>query len=219
MIESRDIEAHIERAVQPLRYRINELENKHRRQAVAMASSLVSLVDLRDSYTGGHSGRVAQYCAGIAAELDLAEVFTETLVFAGLLHDIGKVGVPDHILLKKGPLTEAEFDLMKKHPEFGWTALANIEEFEEIGLIVLHHHEHYDGKGYPAGLSGNEIPLGSRIITVADSYDALTTDRPYRTARTKAQAIAEIERCAGTHFDAHVAEAFLNHIGRRKSAV
>jgi HD-GYP domain-containing protein (c-di-GMP phosphodiesterase class II) len=185
---------------------------------MAMACSLVSLVDLRDSYTGGHSGRVAQYSAGIAVHMGLSDEQIESVVFAGLLHDIGKVGVPDQVLLKQGRLTEAEFDLIKRHPEFGWAALANIEEFEEIGLVVLHHHESFNGNGYPAGLSGNQIPLGSRIIAVADSFDALSTDRPYRTARTRAQAVAEIERCAGTQFDPGVAAAFLSHLEQTKTA-
>jgi HD-GYP domain-containing protein (c-di-GMP phosphodiesterase class II) len=133
-------------------------------------------------------------------------------VMAASLHDIGKIGVPDHVLLKQGKLTEEEFDWIRRHPEYGWMALRNVEGFEPESLMVLHHHERMDGGGYPGGLKGSEIPLGSRVIAVADSYDALTTNRPYRSARTPEEAIREIVRCTGPQFDSRCVTAFCESI-------
>ena len=189
-------------------YRITELEDRGRRQTIAMAVTLVSLIDLRDRYTGSHSGRVANYSRDIAMQLGLTDTETDSIVLAASLHDIGKIGVPDHVLLKPGKLTDDEFGWIKKHPEYGWMALRNVEGFEQESLMVLHHHERLDGRGYPAGLRGSEIPLGSRIIAVADSFDALTTDRPYRPGRGQLAALEEILRCSGTQFDPAVADAF-----------
>jgi HD-GYP domain-containing protein (c-di-GMP phosphodiesterase class II) len=193
-----------------LRFRFMEMEDRYRKQVLAMACTLVSIVDLRDAYTGGHSSRVASYARAIGLRLGLADAHLDNIVMAALLHDIGKVGVPDHVLLKAGRLTDEEFAQIKKHPELGWLALKNIEEFKSVSLMVLHHHERMDGSGYPGGLSAKAIPLGSRIIAVADSYDALTTNRPYRTARTKQQATDELLRCADTQFDSRVLAAFLD---------
>ena len=195
---------------QALRYRFMEMEDRYRKQALAMACALISLVDLRDAYTGGHSSRVASYARATALRLGLPDGQLDKVVMGALLHDIGKIGVPDHVLLKRGRLTDEEFAHIKKHPELGWMALKNIEDFKPISLIVLHHHERMDGVGYPGGLKGNAIPLGSRIIAVADSYDALTTDRPYRTARTKQQAIDDLLRCVDVQFDSRVLAAFLD---------
>src|SRR5437867_13303701 len=196
--------------LETLRYRFMEMEDRYRKQALAMACALVSLVQLRDGDTGGNSGRVASYARAIGLRLVLQDAQLDNVVMGALLHDIGKIGVPDHVLLKRGRLTDEEFAHIKKHPELGWMALKNIEDFKPISLIVLHHHERMDGVGYPGGLKGNAIPLGSRIIAVADSYDALTTDRPYRTARTKQQAIDELLRCVDVQFDSRVLAAFLD---------
>src|SRR5438128_8070278 len=189
-------------------YRIAQLEEEFRQQTLAMATSLVSLIDLRDRYTGGHSARVASYVRQIAVQLCLPDEDTETIVFAASLHDIGKIGVPDHVLLKPGELAASEFAWIRKHPEWGWMALRHVTGFEEAALLVLHHHERLDGRGYPSRLRGCEIPLGSRLITVADSYDALTTNRPYRTARKQHEALAELHRCCDTQFDRQVVNAF-----------
>ena len=197
---------------QALRYRFMEMEDRYRRQALAMACSLVSIVDLRDAFTGGHSSRVAEDVRAMGLRLGLPDAQLDNVVMAALLHDIGKVGVPDHVLLKRGRLTPEEFVQVKKHPELGWMALKNMEDFKPISLIVLHHHERMDGAGYPGGLKGNAIPLGSRIIAVADSYDALTSNRPYRSARTKQQAIDEMLRCVETQFDPRVLAAFLDSL-------
>jgi len=189
-------------------FRITELEDRSRRQTIAMACTLVSLIDLRDRYTGSHSSRVANYCRGIAVRMGLPDMDVESVVLAASLHDIGKIGVPDYVLLKPGPLDTNEFDWIKKHPEYGWMALRNVEGFEQESMMVLHHHERMDGRGYPGGLEGSQIPLGSRIIAVADSFDALTTDRPYRLARSHHAALQEILRCTGPQFDADVVAAF-----------
>jgi len=197
---------------QIFRYRLKEMEERYRKQALAMACTLVSLVDLRDAYTGGHCGRVAGYARSIAVHLGLNDSEIDQMVMAALLHDIGKIGVSDQVLLKPGKLTNEEFAQIKRHPELGWMALKNIDDFKSISLIVLHHHERFDGAGYPGNLKGNEIPLGSRIIAVADSYDALTTNRPYRTARTQQQAVDELARCIGTQFDTRVLNAFFDSL-------
>ena len=193
-------------------FRIANLEESQREQVLSMACTLVSLVDLRDSYTGGHSSRVAEYNRGTAVTLGLSYSDTNNIVMAGLLHDIGKIGVPDHVLLKQGELTEEEFELMKKHPEFGWMALKSVKEFEEVSLMLLHHHERIDGRGYPGNLKGAQIPLGAKIITVSDSFDALTTNRPYRMARSWDEAFEELYRCRGTQFEPDVLDAFFKSI-------
>lgn len=194
------------------RFQILDLEDKYRSLALALASTLVSLVDLRDSYTGGHSTRVASYSRLIAAEMDLPDSEVEGITLAATLHDIGKIGVPDHILLKEGRLTEEEMEHMRRHSEFGWTVLRDCKGFEAAGLMLLHHHERVDGKGYPGRLSSTDIPVGARIIAVCDTYDALTTNRPYRRARTHDEAVKEIVRCSGAQHDSAIVNVFLSII-------
>jgi HD-GYP domain-containing protein (c-di-GMP phosphodiesterase class II) len=189
-------------------YRIAMLEQLFHEQTLAMATSLVSLIDLRDRYTGSHSARVAAYVRSIAVQMCLSDEETETSVLAASLHDIGKIGIPDQVLLKRGSLTNEEFAWIRRHPEWGWMALHNVDGFKEAALLVLHHHESLDGNGYPSRLRGSEIPLGSRLITVADAYDALTTDRPYRASRAPHDALAELQRCSGRQFDPDVVMAF-----------
>jgi HD-GYP domain-containing protein (c-di-GMP phosphodiesterase class II) len=195
-------------SVHETEYRLAELEQGFQQQTLAMATTLVSLIDLRDRYTGGHSARVANYVRSITVQMCLPDDEADTMVFAASLHDIGKIGVPDHILLKPCGLTDEEFTWISKHPEWGWIALHNVNGFQNAALLVLHHHERLDGKGYPSQLRGNEIPLGSRLIAVADSYDALTTNRPYRGARTRSEALSELQRCCDTQFDRQVVNAF-----------
>lgn len=193
---------------QNAQFQIALLEQQFQQQTMAMATTLVSLIDLRDRYTGSHSARVAGYVRKIAEQMCLPDDETEMAVFAASLHDIGKIGVPDQILLKPENLTNEEFAWIQKHPEWGWTATRNVDGFKEAALLILHHHERVDGAGYPGRLKGREIPLGSRLITVADSFDALTTDRPYRAARTQHEALAELQRWSGTQFDPQVVNAF-----------
>jgi len=198
--------------METVRYQMMEMEDRYRKQVLAMACTLVSVVDLRDSYTGGHSSRVGTLARNIGLHLGLPDSELDNVVMAALMHDIGKVGVPDHVLLKAGPLNGEEMAQIRKHPELGWMALKNIDEFKIVSMIVLHHHERMDGDGYPGRLRGEAIPLGSRIIAVADSYDALTTDRPYRPARSRQQAIDEMLSCVESQFDPRVLAAFLDSL-------
>jgi HD-GYP domain-containing protein (c-di-GMP phosphodiesterase class II) len=196
------------------RFEMRHLEDKYRNQVLTMACTLVSLVDLRDSYTGGHSTRVAEYSRRMALELQLSDRDAEMVIMAASLHDIGKIGVSEAILRKPARLTDEEFEEIRKHPEFGWMVLRGVEGFEEVSQLLLHHHERFDGRGYPGGLRQEEIPLGSRIIAVADSFDAMTSDRPYRKAGSPELAAEELMRCAGTQFDPAVVEAFLPYLRR-----
>ena len=184
-------------------------------EAMAMAKSMVSLIGLRDQYTASHSARVANYVKAMAAQLGLSDAETEIAVFAASMHDIGKMGIPDHILLKPGKLTDEELAWIHKYPEWGWMTLRNLEGFQQAALIVRHQHERIDGSGYPDRLAGDDIPLGSRLIMVADSFDALTTDRPYRQAVGVVAAFAELIRCSGKQFDPTVVDAFRTLIDRR----
>jgi HD-GYP domain-containing protein (c-di-GMP phosphodiesterase class II) len=185
-----------------------QFEDRVPQQTLAMARALVSLIGLRDQYTASHSARVATYVRAIAAQLGLADEEIETAVFAAALHDIGKIGISDHILLKPEKLSEEESAWIRKYPEWGWMTLRHVDGLQEAALLVLHQHERMDGSGYPLGLKGEEIPLGSRIIAVGDAYDALTTNRPYRTALSEAAALDELIRCSGTQFDPEVVDAF-----------
>ena len=190
-------------------YRIAELEERFQRQTLAMATSLVSLIDLRDRYTSGHSQRVAKYVRGIGMQMCLPDDQIETIVFAASQHDIGKIGVPDHILLKPGALSDEEFAWIRKHPEIGYRILKDIPQLTDILPGVLHHHERWDGGGYPQGLAGEGIPLVARLIALADSLDAMSSTRTYRSALSRGQVLDEIDRCVGTQFDPVLAKAFV----------
>ncbi len=191
-----------------IQYTLDQSPGRITQQTSDMARSLISLIGFRDQYTSSHSARVANYVRAIATQLGLSDEETETAVFAASVHDIGKIGVPDHILLKPGKLSEEEFAWIQKYPEWGWMTLRHLDGFQQAALLVLHQHERVDGSGYPNKLRGEEIPLGSRIITVADSFDALTTDRPYHRAFSHAEALAELIRCSGSQFDPEVVNAF-----------
>ena len=174
-------------------------------------AALVQALDARESETSHHSQRVVKYTLGIAAQMDgLGKADLDQIARGALLHDIGKIGVPDSILLKAGPLTASEWVMMRRHPDIGFRILEAIEFLRKPAQIVLSHQERWDGQGYPRKLVGEEIPLGARIFMLADTLDAMTSDRPYRKAATFAAARQEIGRCAGTQFDPHCAEAFLS---------
>ncbi|MBN1913258.1 MAG: HD-GYP domain-containing protein [Candidatus Omnitrophica bacterium] len=191
----------------------SELEKKHKlfiRTTVALAAA----IDAKDHYTHGHIGRVAELCFKIAKKLKsknkkiINSKFLEHLHIAALLHDIGKIGIPDSILNKKGPLTDEENAIMKQHPLLGMNILEPIKELEDSILGVKFHHERFDGTGYPQGLKGEEIPLIAAIVSVADAYDAMTTDRPYNQALPKEKAIEEIRNLSAKQFSPRVTEAF-----------
>jgi putative nucleotidyltransferase with HDIG domain len=175
----------------------------------ATLAALSGALDVRDTETEGHARRVVRYMELIAEGLNVPVEQHATLRRGALLHDIGKIGVPDHILRKPGPLTENEWHTMKTHPDLGAKIIANVPFLEDVAVIIRAHHERWDGNGYPEGLAGERIPLGARIFAVADSFDAMTSDRPYRRGRQLDAALAEMERCAGTQFDPQVVAAFL----------
>lgn len=173
------------------------------------AATLAEAIEKRDPYTGGHVRRVVEISLTVGEELGLSPEEKETLHLAAILHDVGKIGIRDVILLKQGPLTPEELDHIREHPQLGAEILAPIKQLEAVIPAVRYHQERCDGQGYPEGLKGEEIPLASRIIAVADTFDAMTTDRPYRRRISDEEAITEIERCAGSQFDPTVVEAFM----------
>jgi HD-GYP domain-containing protein (c-di-GMP phosphodiesterase class II) len=176
--------------------------------------SLVDAIEQRDPYTAFHSRRVASYSREILSEMsDIPYQLTETIAIAARVHDIGKVGTRDSTLYKPGPLTLDERQEILRHAEVGASIVSRIDEYRMTAPIVRHHHERWDGTGYPDGISGEDIPLGARVIAVADAFDTMTTDRPYRTAMSDEAAVREIARCSGTQFDPVVVNAFMRSIG------
>lgn len=176
-----------------------------------LAESLGSAIDAKDQFTSLHSEEVAEISFMISKSLSFSKKDADIVHVAGHLHDIGKIGVPDNILQKRGPLSDEEWTLMKKHPEVGASILKPVDCLYESGVIemVLYHHERYEGGGYPEGLKGNRIPLGARIISLADTLSAILQDRPYRPKQSFDKAVKEIERCSGTQFDPIVVKAFI----------
>jgi putative nucleotidyltransferase with HDIG domain len=176
------------------------------------AASLARAVDSRDAYTGSHSERVANLAAEIAAKLGLPAEEVELTRLAGSLHDLGKLAIPEEILRKPAALSDAERLVLERHPQIGYRMLESLG-VDPIAYWVLHHHERWDGSGYPDGLAGERIPLGARIIFVSDAFDAMTSDRLYRESLSHEDAIAEVERCSGSQFDPEVVNAFLACVG------
>jgi len=176
---------------------------------MGLLHSLTSAVDAKDTYTLGHSERVAAFARQLTLEAGFDEALAERVYLAGLLHDVGKIGVPESVLQKTGRLTPEEFDQMKKHPEIGARILADVKQIRDLIPGVLHHHERYDGNGYPHGLAGEKIPMMGRLICLADCFDAMTSNRTYRKALPLEVAMTEIRRCGGTQFDPKLTEAFL----------
>jgi diguanylate cyclase (GGDEF)-like protein len=189
-----------------------ELERETERNArLRAAKNLVRFVDARDPSTATHSEVVSGLAEGIGVELGLDPATIDHLRLAGLLHDIGKIGLPDSILRAPRSLTDDEFAIVRRHPEFGHELLDGIG-IEPVDEWVLHHHEHWNGSGYPHGLAGEAIPLGSRIILCADAFEAMTADRPYRSAQSREHALNELRAHAGTQFDPEVVAALERHL-------
>jgi two-component system, cell cycle response regulator len=173
---------------------------------MGIVDALAALVEARDSYTGEHTTHVGKLTLRIALALGLTTSEARMLAIAGRLHDIGKVAIPDAILCKPSALTEEEWQVMRTHPTIGAEIVGHIPGLRVIAPIVQAHHERWDGAGYPAGLMKENIPLGARIITVVDAFDAITTDRPYQKARDASQALEELYLCAGSQFDLEVVQ-------------
>jgi HD-GYP domain-containing protein (c-di-GMP phosphodiesterase class II) len=177
-----------------------------------LLKGLADAVDARDTYIGGHSRRVATYTKRILHALNITQADTMLIVTAARVHDIGKLYVPDAILHKAGPLTAEEWETMKAHAAHGAEFLARHADFQPYAELVRHHHERIDGKGYPSGLCGDAIPLGARVIAVADSYDAMTSDRPYRRGMPPTQATQILHEGRGTQWDPLIVDALLQWI-------
>jgi putative nucleotidyltransferase with HDIG domain len=193
----------------------DDMKDSYKTTILALSNAL----DAKDSYTGGHSSQVTKYAIPVAEYLGYNKKQLERLEYAGLLHDIGKIGIIENILNKNGRLTDDEFAIIKKHPVIGAEILQAVNFLEDIVPIVKYHHERWDGKGYPDGLKGEEIPLGARIISVSDTFDAMTSDRPYRDGLPAKIARDEIEKCSGSQFDPVVAHAFLKLFDEGKIVV
>lgn len=170
--------------------------------------SLVAAIETKDTYTKGHSVRVAQYCVAIARQMGLNDQAVQRLEYAALLHDLGKVGIAQSLLSKRGTLTPAEREAIQQHPDIGAHIIDSVPYLEDLVPVVRHHHERFDGSGYGHGLVGEDIPLAARIMSVADAYDAMTSQRPYRGALDPAVALAEVRAGSGTQFDGLVVAAF-----------
>ncbi len=192
-------------------------------QTTALRSSVIcafnQLLDLKDLNTGVHSTRLAEWAMRVGQELGLEEGELQNLEVAALLHDIGKVGIPDSILRKPQRLDPEEYALMKKHPEYGWAVLRMLPGFERAALDILHHHESFDGSGYPAGLKGTEIPVVSRIVSVIDAFDAMVSSRPYRKGLPYEEAVRRLTEASGTQFDPLVVQSFLSFAEAEMSTV
>ena len=204
--------------IENLQQKVGEVKDMYLREHrifIHTSIALAAAIDARDPYTHGHTERVTNYCIAIAKELcGIPEMgnyknFRETLQIAALLHDIGKIGIPDHILNKHGRLAPEEYEEIKKHSIIGATILHPIKELGDVAREIRHHQECYDGSGYPDGIKGNTIPLVARIISVADAFDAMTTNRPYRAKKSVEEALFELKRCSGSQFDPVIVSAFL----------
>ena len=186
------------------------LEEMVKARTGALLEGLISALDYRDAETQWHSRRVSLYARRLAQAVGVRNAGElDTIEHGALLHDIGKIGVRDHVLLKPGPLTPEEWDEMKRHPELGWALCQRVDYLKPSSVIVLQHQEKWDGTGYPSGLKGEQIGLGARIFHIVDTLDAITSDRPYRKAKSLQVARDEIKRCSGTQFDPKLVDAFM----------
>jgi response regulator RpfG family c-di-GMP phosphodiesterase len=202
----RDLEQQVEDRTARLQEALDQLEQSYDDTLEALGSAL----DLKDAETEGHCQRVTAFCISIAKTMPVPDTYLPILARAAFLHDIGKMAIPDGILRKPGPLTDDEKRIMRTHCEIGYNMLIRIPFLRDAAEIVLAHQEFYDGSGYPRGLRGDQIPLGARIFTIADSLDAMISDRPYRRALPMSHAREEIKRCSGSQFDPEVVKVFMS---------
>jgi response regulator RpfG family c-di-GMP phosphodiesterase/signal transduction histidine kinase len=209
LLRLRQAESELALVNRNLRMRTSDLVEQQRSLFLSTVKSLASAIDAKDEYTRHHSTRVTDFTLKIAAKMGFSEKELSELELAAILHDVGKIGVPESILNKPGKLTDGEFKLIQEHPVRGEAILSPVVELKEIGRVVRAHHERYDGRGYPDKLKGREIPLGARIMAVADTYDSITSERPYRKAASHRYAVKEIIANSGTQFDPEVVQNFL----------
>ena len=196
-----------------------EVEKKtkeNEKLSLHVVTALASAIDAKDTYTNGHSNRVAEYSREIARRAGYKGKWLEDIYMMGLLHDVGKIGIPDTVINKPDKLTDEEYDIIKNHPVLGYKILSEIEEMPKLAQSAKSHHERYDGTGYPDGLAGEDILVEARIIAVADAYDAMTSNRSYRYPLPQAEVRAEIERCIGTQFDPNFGKIMLEMIDEDK---
>lgn len=213
LLRLRQMESELALVNKNLRMRTSDLVEQQRSLFLSTVKSLASAIDAKDEYTRHHSTRVTDFSLKIAAKMGYSEKELGELELAAVLHDVGKIAVPESILNKPGKLTNEEFKLIQEHPVRGEAILSPVIELKEIGRIVRAHHERYDGTGYPDRLKGREIPLGARIMAIADTYDSITSERPYRKAASHRYAVKEIISCSGAQFDPEVVENFLEIAG------
>jgi len=197
------------KAVQQLSVRVKELDAEITQMHTSLICAFNQLLDLKDLNTGFHSTRLAEWGVRVARDIGVGEKILGDIEAAALLHDIGKVGIPDSVLKSASGLSDAEWSLMRKHPEYGWAIVRLFPHLERASLYVLHHHERVDGAGYPAGLKGEKIPVGARIVAVIDAFDAMTSNRPYRQGLSFEEAVKRLNEARGTQFDAHVVDCFI----------
>jgi HD-GYP domain-containing protein (c-di-GMP phosphodiesterase class II) len=190
--------------------KIKELEEHHGAFRDSVICAFNQLLDLKDIGTGVHSTRLAEWALRVARKLEIPEKNLYQVEVAALLHDIGKIGVPDAILKKPGQLTAEERAVINRHPEYSWSILRLFSGLQEASLYALHHHESVDGRGYPAGLKGDDIPLPSRIVSVIDAYDAMVSHRCYRAGLPHEEAVRRLLSGSGTQFDTKVVQAFIS---------
>jgi diguanylate cyclase (GGDEF)-like protein len=198
--------------------RTGDLYDQLTQSMIGTAEALAAALEAKDSYTADHARSIAELAVSVGRELNLSESAVEDLRYGGIFHDVGKIAIPDAIINKPGPLTDEEFEVIKQHPAIGAEILAPVPFLYGVRTIVRHAHEHWDGEGYPEGLSGEQIPLGARIVLAVDAYHAMTSDRPYRQAMSYADACRELEDNAGTQFDPEVVEALLSVLSREQAA-
>jgi len=197
------------RSIEGLSFRAKELEERLSRMQASVVCAFNQLLDLKDLGTGVHSTRLAERGVRVGQGLLGDEADLQNLEVAAILHDIGKIGIPDAVLNSAGPPSDSGWALIKKHPEYGWAVVRLFPELAPASLFILHHHERIDGGGYPAGLKGDEIPFGARIVAVIDAFDAMISNRPYRRGLPIEEAIRRLNDCKGTQFDASVVDCFV----------
>jgi len=209
ILENRDYQRNLESMVLERTKQLHKANDDLKKLFMGTIKALAQALEAKDEYTQGHSARVAEESVKIARYLSLSEVEVQDIWLAGYLHDIGKIGIKESVLNKPGKLDPYEWECIQMHPVTAEKILAPIDELADVIKIVRHHHERFDGSGYPDGIKGSQIPLGARILSVADSYDALTSKRSYREALSQRDALAVLEQASGTQFDPVIVRAYL----------